>query len=95
MIAINVISTFYLAMLIIPKLKSSAKQFNIQPRLTIVTSEVHSWTKFPQWKEPQIFEALDDESKSKATISERYPTSKLLEVLVVRQIAPDLEGSGV
>jgi NAD(P)-dependent dehydrogenase (short-subunit alcohol dehydrogenase family) len=93
MVAINVISTFYLAMLMLPKLKSSAKEFGIKPRLVIVSSETHAWTKFPEWKEPNTFDALDDESK--ARMGERYPTSKLLEVLVVRQIAPELEGSGV
>ena len=93
MVAVNVISTFYLAMLMLPKLKSSAKEFGIKPRLVIVTSEVHGMTKFPEWKEPNIFNALSDESK--ARMNERYPTSKLLEVLVVRQIAPKLEGSGV
>jgi len=92
-VTVNVISTFYLAMLMLPKLKSSAKEFGIHPRLTIVTSEVHGWTKFPEWKEPRIFDALSDESS--ARMSERYPTSKLLEVLIVRQIAPELEGSGV
>lgn len=92
-IAVNVISTFYLALLLLPKLKSSAKAFGIKPHLVIVTSEVHAWTKFPEWKEPNAFKALDDESK--ARMAERYPTSKLLEVLVVRQIAPELEGSGV
>ena len=45
-IDINVISTFYLALLMLPKLKASAKEFNIKPHLTIVTSEVHAWTKF-------------------------------------------------
>ena len=93
MVAVNVISTFYLAMLMLPKLKSSAKEFGIKPRLVIVTSEVHGMTKFPEWKEPNIFNALSDESK--ARMGERYPTSKLLEVLVVRQIAPKLEESGV
>jgi len=92
-ITVNVISTFYLALLLLPKLKASAKQFNIQPRITIVSSEVHGLTKFPQWKEPHIFDALDVESKT--ALRERYPTSKLLEVLIVRQIAPQLEGSGV
>jgi NAD(P)-dependent dehydrogenase (short-subunit alcohol dehydrogenase family) len=92
-ITVNVISTFYLAMLMLPKLKSSAKEFGIKPRLVIVSSDVHAWTKFPEWKEPNIFDALDDESK--ARMRKRYPTSKLLEVLVVRQIAPELEGSGV
>ena len=92
-VTVNVISTFYLAMLMLPKLKSSAKEFGIKPRLVIVSSDVHAWTKFPEWKEPNIFDALDD--KSKARMGKRYPTSKLLEVLVVRQIAPELEGSGV
>jgi NAD(P)-dependent dehydrogenase (short-subunit alcohol dehydrogenase family) len=93
MVTVNVISTFYLAMLMLPKLKSSAKEFGIKPRLVIVSSATHTWTKFPEWKEPNIFNALDDESK--ARMGERYPTSKLLEVLVIRQIAPELEGSGV
>lgn len=92
-IAVNVISTFYLAMLMLPKLKSSAKEFGIKPRLVIVSSEVHAWTKFPEWKEPKVFDALGIESK--AGMGERYPTSKLLEVLVVRQMAPKLDGSGV
>ena len=93
MIDVNVISTFYLALLMLPKLKSTAKEFNITPRLTIVTSEVHAWTKLPEWKAPNTFTALDTEKG--ANLGERYPTSKLLEVLVVREIAPKLGGSGV
>ncbi|MCJ1408009.1 hypothetical protein MMC19_002082 [Ptychographa xylographoides] len=93
MVAVNVIGTFYLAMLMLPKLKASAKEFDIKPRLTIVSSEVHSRTEFPEWKEANTFDTLNDQSKFR--MKERYPTSKLLEVLVVRQIAPKLEGSGV
>ncbi len=93
MIAVNVISTFYLAVLMLPKLNSSAKEFGIKPRLVIVSSEVHGRAKFPEWKERNTFDALDDESK--ARLGERYPTSKLLEILVVRQIAPMLQSSGV
>jgi NAD(P)-dependent dehydrogenase (short-subunit alcohol dehydrogenase family) len=93
MIAVNVISTFYLAILMLPKLKSSATEFGIKPRLVIVTSGVHTRTRFPEWKEPNIFDALDDESK--ARMGERYPTSKLLEILVIRQMAPQLEQSDV
>ncbi|KAL2045114.1 hypothetical protein ABVK25_012219 [Lepraria finkii] len=91
-IAVNVISTLYLAILMLPKLKSSAKEFSIKPRLVVVSSEVHGMTKFPEWKEPNTVDALDDESK--ARMRERYPTSKLLEALF-RQIAPKLEGPGV
>ncbi|KIV85737.1 hypothetical protein PV11_01398 [Exophiala sideris] len=92
-ITVNVISTFLLALLLLPKLKATAKEFKTEPHLTIVSSEVHGWTKFPEWKEPNVFKALDDESKS--NFEERYPTSKLLEVLVIRAIAPKLAGSGV
>ena len=93
MIDVNVIATFYLALLMLPKLKSSAKEYNIKPRLTIVTSEVHGWSKFEERKEANIFEALDREKG--ANLGERYPTSKLCEVLVVRELAPLLEGSNV
>jgi NAD(P)-dependent dehydrogenase (short-subunit alcohol dehydrogenase family) len=92
-VTVNVISTFYLALLLLPVLKSSAKKFGTTPHLVIITSEVHGWTKFPEWKEPKIFDALN--ANSKGQLAERYPTSKLLEVLAIRQLAPALEGSGV
>ena len=92
-IAVNVIGTFHLALLMLPKLKESAKKFSISPRLTIVESEVHGHIQLPQWKEPRIFDALNIESNSRP--DERYPISKLLGVLVVREIAPKLEGSGI
>lgn len=92
-ITINVISTFLLALLLLPKLKAVAKQHSIQPRLTIVSSEVHGWTSFQQKSEPKIFEALD--SPTKKDMGDRYQLSKLLEVLVVRHIAPQLQSSGV
>lgn len=93
MVTVNVISTFLLGMLLFPKLKGTAKEFNIKPRWTIVTSEVHGWAKFPEWKADNVFEALDDENSS--TKEERYPASKLLEVLVIRQIAPKIADSNV
>lgn len=62
-IQVNVIGTFYLAMLMLPKLESSAKEFGIRPRLTVVSTEVHGWAKFPEWKEPNVFDALNDQSK--------------------------------
>lgn len=92
-LTVNVISTFLLALLLLPKLKASAKEFDITPRLVIVSSEMHAMTSFPEWKAPSIFAALDDEKT--ARMVERYSTSKLLEVLAVREIAPRLRGSGV
>ncbi|KAK3723676.1 hypothetical protein LTR37_001557 [Vermiconidia calcicola] len=90
MVDINVISTFYLAFLILPRLQATAKRFGIRPRLTVVTSEVHGFSKFPERNESSIFAALQNPDAK--NMSERYPTSKLLEVLVVREIAPKLHG---
>jgi NAD(P)-dependent dehydrogenase (short-subunit alcohol dehydrogenase family) len=80
-------------MLILPMLKASAKEFSIQPHLMIVSSDINAMTKSPEWKQSNTFDVLD--GGSKARISERYSTSKLLEVLFVRQIALKLAASGV
>ncbi|UZJ53793.1 hypothetical protein CBS101457_003113 [Exobasidium rhododendri] len=92
-ITVNVISTFLLALLMVPKLKSVAKEFGFKPRLTIVSSEVHGWAKFSEGKEASVFAALDNNSPK--NMKDRYMTSKLLEVLVVRHIAPLLQDSNV
>lgn len=92
-ITVNVISTFLLALLLIPKLKADAQKYNFQPRLSIVTSEVHGFTKFEERNAPNIFAKLDENVKG--AMDQRYPVSKLLEVLVVRQIAPKLRGTGI
>lgn len=81
-ITVNVISTFLLALLLLPIMRKSAAKTGVTPYLTIVTSEVHHWTHLPQKKEPSIFAALDDESK--ADMGDRYNVSKLLEILVIR-----------
>jgi retinol dehydrogenase-12 len=81
-ITVNVISTFMLALLLLPTMRRSAAKTGSKPYLTIVTSEVHHWTQLPQKKEPSIFAALDDESK--ADMQDRYNVSKLLEILALR-----------
>ncbi|KAF7160146.1 hypothetical protein CNMCM5623_005661 [Aspergillus felis] len=92
-ITINVISTFPLGLLLLPKLKATAKEFpSSTPHLSIVTSDVHAWTSFPEWKTANTFVALND--KETADMQARYPTSKL-EVLVVRELSSKLAGSGV
>ncbi len=85
-ITVNVISTFLLALLLLPTLRKTGKEFSISPRLTIVTSEVHGWTQLPERKTANIFDTLNDEKT--ANLPERYPASKLLEVFGVRELAP-------
>ena len=67
---VNVISTFLLALLMLPKLRETTTKFNIVPYLVIVSSEVHFWTTLPQRKESKILDAVAD--KSKAEMSDRY-----------------------
>ncbi|KAH6638350.1 hypothetical protein C7974DRAFT_432994 [Boeremia exigua] len=87
-ITVNVISTFLLALSLLPKMKSTASKYNTRPNLTITSSEVHAWAAFEERKAPEgkIFETLSSNEKTGA-ISDRYMVSKLLEVLTVRAIA--------
>lgn len=40
-ITVNVISTFLMALMLLPKLRMTASDFNTQPRLVIVSSDAH------------------------------------------------------
>lgn len=82
-ITTNVVSTFLLALLLLPTLKRNAKTHGITPNLTIVSSEVHFFTEFPERTSPDIFDTLNN--KATANMGDRYNVSKLLEVLVVRE----------
>lgn len=87
-ITTNVISTFLLAFLMLPKLKETASKFHTRPVLSIVTSEVHHWSPFTEARnaaEGHIFDDFSDEKK--AVMSDRYQMSKLCEVFIVRQMA--------
>lgn len=89
-ITVNVVSTFLLALALVPQMKATAAKYNTRPTLTIVASEVHFWAQFPEKDSPngQIFKALSA-SKDGAGIDmvNRYQVSKLLEVLCVRAMA--------
>lgn len=110
-ITVNVISTFLMALRLLPVLRKTALKFNTQPRLVIVSSDAHFmvWTSprhtafvscHPQWttsdppdqasfqekEAPRIFDTF----KSTTVPPDRYQTSKLLEIFVVRQLAQDM-----
>jgi NAD(P)-dependent dehydrogenase (short-subunit alcohol dehydrogenase family) len=88
-ITINVVSTFLLAALVMPKLKASAAQFETRPTFTITASEVHGHTKFQQQWAPdgKIFATVNDKEAAEKNFMDQYPISKLLEVFGVRAIA--------
>ncbi|BCR92225.1 putative secondary metabolism biosynthetic enzyme [Aspergillus chevalieri] len=86
-ITVNVTSTILLALLLLPKLRESATKHPDAPcpRLTFVVSETHAWTPFPEYKAANTFERLDDWST--ADMGNRYASSKLMEILILREMA--------
>lgn len=90
-LTVNVVSTFLLALSLLPKMKETASKFNTRPTLTIVASEVHFWAKFPEGSaaEGRIFEQLNAKPEKLTTdhMGNRYQVSKLLDVFGTRAMA--------
>jgi NAD(P)-dependent dehydrogenase (short-subunit alcohol dehydrogenase family) len=87
MITVNVVSLFLLGFLLYPKLRETAAQYESQTYFTITASDLHEIAKFEERKasEGQIFRSLNRQSTFSG--SERYATSKLMEILLVKVIA--------
>lgn len=69
-ITTNVISTFLLALLLLPKLRETAVKFNVLPRLVIVASFVHYFTELSEKNSDNILEKLGTEEG--ANMDDRY-----------------------
>ena len=90
----NVVSTFLLAVLLLPKLRSSAeKHNNTTPRISIVSSSVHHFVDLSAKASPSIFDALNDKNSPVSKMSTRYFDSKLLEILYGRALASAISSS--
>ncbi|KAL1884184.1 hypothetical protein VTK73DRAFT_5320 [Phialemonium thermophilum] len=90
-ITVNVISTFLLALLLLPKLKQTAARFNAETHICFASSDAHRFAAFNERKEPKIFETF----KSKEKMSfDRYNVSKLLDLLLSRELARQLDEKG-
>jgi NAD(P)-dependent dehydrogenase (short-subunit alcohol dehydrogenase family) len=89
----NVISTFLLGLLILPKLRQSAEQFGITPRFVIPNSALHYMAPLKELdvKEGQIFATLNDPKTAK--MDTRYSLSKLLVIYAVRELSDRLKAS--
>lgn len=81
-ISINVISTFLLALLVLPKMKQTAAAHPMStPHLVILASDTHMLASLPEANnEAPIFDQLNDEKKT--SMQARYPLSKFLDILV-------------
>ena len=93
-ITVNVVSTFLLALLLLPKLRQSAAQFNTTPRLPIVGSAVHFWATTAELTTPaqgKIFETLNN--KTSADMAGRYFLSKLIVMQCIQELAARVSAS--
>lgn len=70
-ITTNVISTELLALMVLPKMQETATRFNVQPRLSIVTSDLHFIVKFPERGSQDVFAELSKEDN--LNFQERLP----------------------
>lgn len=83
---VNVINTFLLALLLLPKMRETAVKFNVVPRISLVASFVHYLTSFPQKNADNIFDYLNDEKV--ADMNDRYEmlrslSSFILSILII------------
>ncbi|KAF2493961.1 putative short-chain dehydrogenase/reductase family protein [Lophium mytilinum] len=85
-ITVNVLSTLLLGVLLLPKLKESAKQYGIVPHLVIVSSGV-SFDYKDGWAKIKDDPLVKADAFEDAAIMQQYPLSKLLEVFAIRELA--------
>ncbi|KAJ5212179.1 uncharacterized protein N7498_003825, partial [Penicillium cinerascens] len=91
-ITVNVVSTFLLIVLLLPKLRESASKFGIVPRVSIVNSAMHYVAPLKEIDVEhgdKIFARLNN--KQTADMAMRYPLSKLLVLFAARAFADKLE----
>lgn len=86
-ITVNVVSTFLLIALLIPKMRETATSFGVLPIISVVNSALHYVVPLGEveGKQKSIFARLND-SKS-ANMQVRYAMSKLLVLFAVRAFA--------
>lgn len=46
-------------------LEKSSKKYNVEPRVTVVSSAASNWAEFAERAAPRILDALNDQDKSK------------------------------
>ncbi|KAH6626953.1 hypothetical protein B0J18DRAFT_426109 [Chaetomium sp. MPI-SDFR-AT-0129] len=85
----NVISTFLMVLALLPVMKRTAAKWNVESVVTVVSSDAHGWTPFGEQDEPQIFEAF----RPGGLMNDRYATTKLLDLLLARELAARLDAA--
>ncbi|KAB5563222.1 short-chain dehydrogenase/reductase-like protein [Coniochaeta sp. 2T2.1] len=83
-VGVNVVGTFLMALGVLGKLREGKGE---EGRMVFVASDGHHFARFPERHQPSVFDAFRDPS----TMSDdRYNTTKLLVVLLARELAARL-----
>ncbi|KAL4801481.1 hypothetical protein BDV18DRAFT_164898 [Aspergillus unguis] len=88
-LTVNVLSTFLLAVLLLPKLKESADKYGILPRLSIVTSGI-GFDVRELWEQIREDPFVRMDGLPVEQLLNTYPLSKLMDTLAVRELAAQL-----
>jgi NAD(P)-dependent dehydrogenase (short-subunit alcohol dehydrogenase family) len=89
---VNVLNTLLLALALLPKMHETKATFpQSAPHLVVVSSDAHRLTKFDEINGPDLYANLNDET----CYSQQpwYQVSKLLEVLLVRELVSRLKST--
>ncbi|KAH8811154.1 putative short-chain dehydrogenase [Xylogone sp. PMI_703] len=91
-ITVNVISTMLLTLLLLPKVKQTAKNENLEmkPRITIVSSASHVTTTIPT---SNILPTLNDPKKSNMLM--RYGATKLMQLFLAKSLSDRVKADGI
>ncbi|KAL2872719.1 uncharacterized protein BJX67DRAFT_376512 [Aspergillus lucknowensis] len=85
-LTVNVLSTFLLAVLLLPKLKESAEKYGILPRLAVITSGA-AFDSREAWDEIKEDPLVGIDAIDGTKLMTTYPLSKLMDTLSVRELA--------
>ncbi|KAK4104931.1 NAD(P)-binding protein [Parathielavia hyrcaniae] len=86
---VNVLANFLMVFLLLPLMRRTAAKWNVEPVVTVVSSEAHILTKFVEQDEPRILESF----RPGRAMHDRYGTTKLLDVLLVQELAERLDAA--
>ncbi|KAK1961443.1 short chain dehydrogenase [Colletotrichum sublineola] len=89
-ITVNVLSTFLLGLKLLPVLRRTEQTHNVTPKLVIVASEASKLAKFRECNAEDIYKALN----ANKSLWDRYNTTKLMQVILARQMAIATDASG-
>ncbi|KAF6819077.1 short-chain dehydrogenase reductase family [Colletotrichum sojae] len=108
-VTVNVLSTFLLGMKLLPVLRRTGQTYNVTPKIVITASEAASMVslshfsllpshhadrsrqaKFTERNSEDIYKALN----TNKSLSDRYNTTKLMQVVLARQMAIAADASG-